>query len=143
MTCTMTWFPFLSRDARQSPYRTRRSGPRGTIIFLYNTIYTAVSRLQTSFDPNVTLTRLKAHQWSYKDLVYVMHFALWTFWITVMREPPFPYKLGIPILYLIAISELSVIAERRTGAHFSCALSTSHHIPIVCNMMRGLSCVVY
>ncbi|KAF9506082.1 hypothetical protein BS47DRAFT_1353286 [Hydnum rufescens UP504] len=105
--------PFWTRDGVSRPShrpvfnrRTSASsnGLRGALRHVFSTLHIAVSRLQTSFDPHITLSRLRAHSWSYKDLIYLLHLALWIFWVSIMREPRFPLNLGIPLLYLTAIS---------------------------------------
>lgn len=109
----MAFFAFLSKDTFQSrpSYRPMRKsrGPRGLsgrLRYTWATICVAVSRLQTSTDPHVTLSRLKTHQWTYKDAIYVLHVALWIFWLIIMKAPLL-LRLAIPIFYLTAIGELS------------------------------------
>lgn len=63
----------------------------------------AVARLDKSLSPAVTLTKLRAHKFVLSDLVYVFNLLLATYWFTIMSSPPFPYKLGIPILWIIAL----------------------------------------
>lgn len=63
----------------------------------------ALRRLDTSFNPNDTLAKLKGHQWTYKDGVYLGHIILASFWLVVIQVPSFPAKLLLPILYGTAL----------------------------------------
>lgn len=63
----------------------------------------AVSTLDFSLNPRATLQRLAKHPFSARDLIYVFHIALASFWITVMQSPPFPLKLLIPAAYSLAL----------------------------------------
>ncbi|KII84796.1 hypothetical protein PLICRDRAFT_45603 [Plicaturopsis crispa FD-325 SS-3] len=62
-----------------------------------------VGRLDKSFKPSDTIERLAKHKWVWSDSIYIFHILLATFWITIMEDPGFPLKLGIPILYTIAL----------------------------------------
>jgi len=61
------------------------------------------STLNLSLNPKDTLLRLSRYQFTIHDTVYVFHFVLAAFWITIMQSPPFPYKLLIPLLYAIVL----------------------------------------
>ena len=63
----------------------------------------AVARLDKSLDPRQSLQRLRAYRWTFSDSIYLFHVANATFWLTLMQVPRFPYKLAIPILYLLAL----------------------------------------
>ncbi|KAF8882986.1 hypothetical protein BD779DRAFT_1541220 [Infundibulicybe gibba] len=81
--------------------------PRGAISRGLNTVtqafLAAVSRLDKSLSPSDTLNRLRSHRITLWDGVYVFHFLLGAFWITLMQSPAYPLKLMIPILYAIAL----------------------------------------
>ena len=105
----MAVFPFLLNDTfrSRSSYRPMRKtgaprGLAGRLRYTWATICVAVSRLQTSTDPHVTLSRLKTHKWAYKDAIYLLHVALWIFCLVIMKAPLL-VRLAIPILYLTAI----------------------------------------
>lgn len=105
----MALFPFQTKDSRSQaayqPMRKRR-GPRGfagRLRYTWATVWVAVSRLQTSVDPGVTFSRLKAHKWNYKDAIYIFHASLWIFWLVLMQAP-LVLRLAIPILYITVIS---------------------------------------
>ncbi|KDQ06586.1 hypothetical protein BOTBODRAFT_49306 [Botryobasidium botryosum FD-172 SS1] len=70
---------------------------------LFNAFVTAVSQLETSLDPWVTVARVRAHTWSSRDLVWLLHLGLWTISITLMQAPAYPIKLLIPLVYCIAL----------------------------------------
>ncbi|EIW77957.1 PAP2-domain-containing protein [Coniophora puteana RWD-64-598 SS2] len=63
----------------------------------------AVGRLDKSFKPSDTIDRLRRHNFTWRDSIYIFHVLNAIFWLTVMQAPPFPYKLAIPILYAIAL----------------------------------------
>ncbi|KAF9075555.1 hypothetical protein BDP27DRAFT_1039766 [Rhodocollybia butyracea] len=68
-----------------------------------NAFIAAVGRLDKSLSPSDSLAKLRKHQWRPSDAIYIFHFFLALFWLTIMTAPPFPYKLLIPILYTIAM----------------------------------------
>lgn len=70
---------------------------------LINAFIAAVGRLDKSLSPSQTLARLRKHKWRLSDSVYIFHFFLASFWLTLMTVPPFPYKLLIPIIYTVAM----------------------------------------
>ncbi|KAF8335888.1 uncharacterized protein EI90DRAFT_2969496 [Cantharellus anzutake] len=82
--------------------RRHRRTARQAANYVWLTLCVAVSRLQTSIDPNVTLARLREHRWSFWDLEYAFNAALWVFSASIIPSPLL--KFGVPILYLIAIS---------------------------------------
>ncbi|PPQ75945.1 hypothetical protein CVT26_005849 [Gymnopilus dilepis] len=63
----------------------------------------AVARLDKSLNPAVTLKRLRSHQFTLRDTIYIFHIANAAFWLTLMQDPGYPTKLAIPILYTIAL----------------------------------------
>lgn len=81
--------------------------PRGFIIrnltYLVHAVVAAVARLDKSLSPAVTIQRLRAHTFTIGDSIWVFHFALATFWLTLMQDPGYPQKLAIPILFGIAL----------------------------------------
>src|SRR5258708_25715261 len=83
--------------------RRRHRTVRQALIYTWLTLCTAVSRLETSVDPNVTFSRLREHRWSFYDLEYAFDVALWIFIVSMI--PSALLRFGIPILYLIAICE--------------------------------------
>jgi len=60
-----------------------------------------VGRLDKSLSPSDTLNLLRRHIFTLSDSIYIFHIALAIFWLTIM--PGFPLKIGIPILYTIAL----------------------------------------
>ena len=50
-----------------------------------------------------TLSRLWSHPFSWSDSIYPFHIAYFTFWLTIMSSPLFPYKLTIPILHITCL----------------------------------------
>ncbi|KAH6901501.1 inositolphosphorylceramide synthase [Coprinopsis sp. MPI-PUGE-AT-0042] len=74
-----------------------------TLRLVVDALRAAIARLDKSLDPNVTLKKLRSHQWTLGDLVYVFHFLLASMWFTIMQSPPFPFKLLIPIVWVVAL----------------------------------------
>lgn len=70
---------------------------------LISALFNAISNLETSLSPSLTLLRLRAHSFTLSDSIYVLHIIQATFWLVIMQEPAFPIKLFIPILYGIAL----------------------------------------
>ena len=66
-------------------------------------LHAAVARLDKSLSPRDTLQKLRQYEFTLSDTVYIFHIINATFWLTVMQTPAFPYKLLIPILYIIAL----------------------------------------
>lgn len=82
--------------------------PRGglvirTISNIAHALVAAVGRLDKSFSPTVTISRLRNYHFTLSDSIYLLHIGLGVFWLALMQDPPFPYKLAIPILYTIAL----------------------------------------
>ncbi|KAF8590956.1 PAP2-domain-containing protein [Ramaria rubella] len=80
-----------------------RMRPAKALNILLSTIVNAVSNLETSLSPSLTISRLRAHSFIFSDIVYVFHLISAIFWLTIMQQPSFPTKLLIPILYTIAL----------------------------------------
>jgi len=72
---------------------------------LYLTVQYALATLNVSFNPSLTLERLRTHKWTTKQIIVTAaNLINAIFWLTIMQTPSFPSKLLIPILYTIAIS---------------------------------------
>ncbi|TEB26425.1 inositolphosphorylceramide synthase [Coprinellus micaceus] len=63
----------------------------------------ALARLDTSLSPSHTLTKLRSHKFVLSDTIYVFHLLLATYFFTIMSSPPFPFKLFIPVLWVVAL----------------------------------------
>lgn len=63
----------------------------------------AVGRLDKSFSPSVTINRFRQHTFTISDTLYLVQILNAAFWLVLMKAPGFPLKLGIPILYTIAL----------------------------------------
>ena len=74
-----------------------------TLTDIVQALLAGWARLDKSLDPLVTIQRLRAHHFTPSDTIYIFHFCLGAFWVTLMQDPPYPYKLLIPILYSIAL----------------------------------------
>ncbi|KDR72972.1 hypothetical protein GALMADRAFT_252341 [Galerina marginata CBS 339.88] len=74
-----------------------------TFSDIFQALVAGVARLDKSLNPAVTLKRLRAHQFTLGDSIYLFHIANAAFWLTLMQEPGYPIKLAIPILYTIAL----------------------------------------
>lgn len=81
--------------------------PRASIAQAFNTVgaafVAAVGRLDKSLSPSITLAKLRNHTFLLSDSLYIFHALLATFWFTVMQQPPFPFKLLIPFLWVTAL----------------------------------------
>ena len=82
--------------------RYRQSAPN-PFLRIWHALRTRVSLLETSLSPYVTLKKLQSHQWQRSDLIYVLHIINALFWTALMQVPRFPFKLLIPILWVIAL----------------------------------------
>lgn len=78
-------------------------GLRRNARHLIAALQAAVARLDKSLSPRDTLQKLRQHEFTLSDAVYIFHVINATFWITVMQSPAFPSKLLIPILYTIGL----------------------------------------
>ena len=85
------------------PHVQRRGLFMLTISDIAHAVVAAVGRLDKSLSPAVTINRLRNHRFTISDSIYLLHIGLAIFWLTLMQDPPFPYKLAIPILYAIAL----------------------------------------
>ena len=81
-------------------FRTSAAAPLRTLLSAFSA---AVGRLDKSFSPTDTITRLQAHAFAKPDAIYIFHIILAVFWLTIMEVPSFPSKLFIPLLYTIAL----------------------------------------
>ncbi|EAU83611.1 inositolphosphorylceramide synthase [Coprinopsis cinerea okayama7 len=75
----------------------------GTFSLLSQALVAAWARLDKSFSPTLTIKKLRAHHFRPADLIYIVHFLLATFWFTIMQDPPFPLKLLIPAVWILAL----------------------------------------
>lgn len=80
-----------------------RSSAARTLQGVWTAFVAAVGRLDKSLNPRDTLDRLRKHQWTLYDAVYVFYILLAIFWIYLMQSPGFPLKLAIPTLWIIAL----------------------------------------
>ncbi|TFK61801.1 inositolphosphorylceramide synthase [Pluteus cervinus] len=78
-------------------------GGRGVFGTISQAFLAAVGRLDKQLSPMITLNKLKAHQFTLSDSVYIFHIGLATFWLVLMEVPGFPTKLIIPIAWIIAL----------------------------------------
>ncbi|PCH34641.1 PAP2-domain-containing protein [Wolfiporia cocos MD-104 SS10] len=62
-----------------------------------------VARLDRSVSPQDTLNKLRQHEYTLSDSIYIFHILLAIFWFSIMEIPGFPLKLGIPIVWIIAL----------------------------------------
>jgi len=76
---------------------------RRTITRLVSALVAAVGRLDKSLNPQDTITKLRHHQFEWRDSIYIVHLLLAAFWLTLMTEPGFPWKLLIPALFTLAL----------------------------------------
>ena len=74
-----------------------------TLSDIVHAVVAAVGRLDKSFSPAVTINRLRKHHFTISDSIYLLHIGLGVFWLILMQDPPYPYKLAIPTLYTIAL----------------------------------------
>lgn len=80
------------------------ASPSALFTQFYLALMAAVQRLDLSRDPRKTLARLAKHQWTIANTLPVLFMAacaVFNLWL--MTTPPFPWKLGIPLAYGIAI----------------------------------------
>jgi len=77
--------------------------PIRVVDILIAAVLDAISTLDTSFSPSLTISRLRRHQYTLYDSVHAFHILHAVFWLIIMREPPFPLKLVIPLLYTTAL----------------------------------------
>lgn len=83
--------------------RSNAGGVSALIRRIYDAFITQASTLDRSLSPADTFAKLRAHTFRAKDVVYIFHFALATFWLYFMEKPPFPLKLAIPVLFGIGL----------------------------------------
>lgn len=76
---------------------------RRTFRTVVQALIAAVGRLDKSFSPQVTINRLRQHTFTFSDTAYLLQILNAIFWLTLMKSPGFPLKLGIPIIYTIAL----------------------------------------
>lgn len=71
-----------------------------SLQYLVKALQAGAARLDLSFSPMVSLRRLSTYNFTIKDTIYIFHALLVVFWVSLMQEPAFPYKLLIPVLYI-------------------------------------------
>lgn len=74
-----------------------------TVSDIVHALVAAVGRLDKSLSPAVTINRLRHHHFIMSDSIHLLHIGVGIFWLVLMQDPPFPYKLAIPTLYTIAL----------------------------------------
>ncbi|KAG9057931.1 Aureobasidin resistance protein Aur1 [Serendipita sp. 407] len=83
--------------------RTKFVGNSRPFASIYNALLIQVSRLDLSLSPSVTIAKLKAHEFTKGDIVYLFHAAAAVFWLYIMEKPAYPIKLVIPMLFTIGL----------------------------------------
>lgn len=83
--------------------RAKYYGHSGPLSRVYSAFFYQSSRLDFSLSPTVTITKLRAHEFTRGDVVYLFHAAGALFWLYIMEKPPFPIKLVIPILFTLGM----------------------------------------
>ncbi|KAG8934103.1 Aureobasidin resistance protein Aur1 [Tulasnella sp. 419] len=69
------------------------------------TLTLSARTLDLSLDPLVTISKARAYKWTPLRIAGVAaQVLLAAFWFTIMQFPPFPLKLGIPLLWIIALA---------------------------------------
>ncbi|TDL20378.1 PAP2-domain-containing protein [Rickenella mellea] len=81
----------------------RLSSPTRALNRVLSAFIAAVGRLDKSLSPSDTIAKLRSHTFTFCDTIYIFHILQACFWLYLMKSPPFPLKLGIPILYTIAL----------------------------------------
>ncbi|KAL0948386.1 hypothetical protein HGRIS_010968 [Hohenbuehelia grisea] len=75
--------------------------PRGAVAYDIRTLLQAlaagITRLDKSLSPSDTLQRLRQHEYTLSDSIYIFHFLLASFWLAMM--PGYPIKLAIPLIF--------------------------------------------
>lgn len=80
------------------------AGPRRALLPLWGSIVAAAKRLTLSVSPKDTLKRMREHRTTRNERMrYGIMAVIALFSMVIMEVPPFPYKLIIPLLYLIAV----------------------------------------
>ncbi|KAF7966337.1 hypothetical protein HWV62_20286 [Athelia sp. TMB] len=74
-----------------------------TLKTIVQAFIAAVGRLDKSFSPSDTIAKLRQHTFQLSDLSYAAQLINALFWLYIMKAPGFPLKLGIPIIYTIAL----------------------------------------
>jgi hypothetical protein len=135
-----------------SRQRGRPHGPSNILGHVYNAFLVKTSQLDLSLSPKDTIAKLKAHQYRKRDALYILHASAACFWLYIMEKPPFPYKLGIPILFVLGLlipltsqflfPAIPVLAWVLT--YFSSRfLPASHRPPISVTVLPTLESVLY
>ncbi|KIY49601.1 PAP2-domain-containing protein [Fistulina hepatica ATCC 64428] len=70
---------------------------------IWNAFVAAVGRLDKSLSPRDTFERLRKHRFTLADSIYIYHIANAILWFSLMKFPPFPLTVMIPILWVIGL----------------------------------------
>ncbi|KAI0337883.1 PAP2-domain-containing protein [Trametopsis cervina] len=73
------------------------------LLRVWTAFVAAVGRLDKSLSPSDTLQKFRRHNFTLSDSIYLFQIFLATFWLAIMQVPGYPYKLLIPLLYIIAL----------------------------------------
>ena len=96
------FFFFRVRNTRRDA--TVMSSVRALLAPVLAAVQVALGRLTTSISMKENISKLRAYKWSRVDrFKYGAMFVLAFFSITVISEPPLPWKLIVPILYTLAL----------------------------------------
>ncbi|THH15176.1 hypothetical protein EUX98_g9504, partial [Antrodiella citrinella] len=72
--------------------------------FIWIALIAAIARLDKSFSPSHTFRRVRKHEFTLSDYVYIVfHVALSIFWLYLMENPSYPKKLLIPFLHILGV----------------------------------------
>ena len=71
---------------------------------LFNDIHSAFQSLDLHLSPKLSIQRVRDHKWRKSDFQYLLYTLLSLPSFYLMSTPPFPFKLFIPLLYLLVIS---------------------------------------
>jgi len=81
----------------------KQGGVAGIFGRLCTAFVAQTSRLDTSISPASTITKLRSHKLTNRDLIYVLHVVNAAFWLYVIEGPSFLLKLGIPVLFILGL----------------------------------------
>lgn len=82
--------------------RTASSSPVRVLNTLFAALVAAVNRLDKSLDPRDTVVKLKRHELTLSDSIYVFHAALAILWICLWPLV-LPLKILVPLLFVLAL----------------------------------------
>ncbi|KAJ7471921.1 hypothetical protein FB451DRAFT_311116 [Mycena latifolia] len=84
-------------------YSRPASAAMQTALTIYQAFIAAVGRLDKSLSPKDTIDRLRRHKFTWSDSVYFFHIVSAVFWLYLMKQPAYPLKLAIPVLFTVAL----------------------------------------